>query len=263
MVVTKIRSTMRIMSDQLVTQGSCRRRKVIISLTLLLFFAFDGDIYGQSQENATNQQFWIDFYPHYAVNEKLEYYGDTGYRTIANESWNRIYVRPSVRYSFARNWEIHGGLGFFYTFGNSSDSNQFEFRPWQGIKLNWPNSTYISFKNLVRIEERLSYDTSNWESSFDIRFRYKLSTKVVFPKSSSLKNAYVTFYGEIFVPVNDNIDEVYRNQGRAGIGLGYKVSKDWRFSLVWNWQKSRSGPNDEFHVSEYIYQLKILKFSNR
>jgi hypothetical protein len=55
---------------------------------------------------STNHQLWIDIYPHYFVNEKVEYYGDAGFRTIIDEqSWNRLYARPSLRYHFNKNWE--------------------------------------------------------------------------------------------------------------------------------------------------------------
>jgi hypothetical protein len=230
-------------------------RKALLSSVIFLFLFCETDVYGQSpdslQEKVINQQLWIDIFSHFSVNEKLEYYGDAGYRTMVNDSWSRIHVRPSLRYSLKRIWEIHGGLGFFYTF-ERSDTNRFEFSPWQGIQLNWPKTIHISIKHLVRIEERLSYTTDNWESGFDLRFRYKLSGKVVPCTSCCLQNIYIPFYGEMFLPVNDDIVEFYRNIGRAGIGLGYNFSKDWRFSLIMNWQKSRAGPEGEFDVTDYI-----------
>ena len=246
------------MWDKILPQGFCWGRKVLISLMLFLFFPCNVDVYGQSQENVVNQQLWFDIFPHFSVNEKLEYYGDAGYRTIVNDSWSRIHLRPSLRYSLKRSWEIQGGLGFFYTF-DSSDTNQFELRPWQGIQLNWPKTVHLSVKHLVRIEERLSYTTNNWESSFDLRFRYKLSGKVVPCANCGLQNIFIPFYGELFLPVSDDIVESYRHKGRAGIGLGYNLSKDWQFSLIMNWQKSRAGPEDEFSISDYAYQLKVRK----
>ena len=262
MILTGINFIKRIMWHQILPQGYYNSRKELISLMIFLVPFCETDIYGQSpdslQENLINQQLWIDIFPHFLVTEKLEYYGDAGYRTIVNDSWSRIHLRPSLRYSLKRNWEIHGGLGFFYTF-DSSDTNQFEIRPWQGIQLNWPKTAYISLKHLVRIEERLSYTTNNWELSFDVRFRYKLSGKVVPFKSCYLQNIFIPFYGEMFLPVNDNIVEFYRNKGRAGIGLGYNFSKEWQFSFIMNWQKSRAGPEDVFDVTDYIYHLKILK----
>lgn len=258
MILPAIDHIKEIMLHQILPQGNCMSRKVFISLLIFFSHLCEMDVYGQSQENVINQQLWFDIFPHFSVNEKLEYYGDAGYRTIVNDSWSRIHLRPSLRYSLKRSWEIQGGLGFFYTF-DSSDTNQFELRPWQGIQLNWPKTAHISIKHLVRIEERLSYTTNNWESSFDLRFRYKLSGKVVPCTSCGLQNIFIPFYGEMFLPVNDNIVEFYRNRGRAGIGLGYNASKDWRFSLIMSWQKSRAGPEDEFDVTDYIYNLKIFK----
>lgn len=208
---------------------------------------------------SANHQIWIDIYPHYFVNEKLEYYGDAGFRTIIDErSWNRIYARPSLRYHFNKNWEVHGGLGLFYIF-NKEDVNRFEITPWQGVQLNWPKGRFLSFKHLVKIEERLSFLTDDWTFSFDLRFRYKLSGKLHFKPDRSIGNWHVPFYAELFIPVNNGIDEVFRNRGRAGLGLGYNASKEWRISFLFNWQTSRAGPEDELNISDYVYQLKVRK----
>jgi hypothetical protein len=253
----------RIRWDHILQKGFCRRLIGFISLIFLLLNSCNKNVYGQSsdtlQENLINHQLWIDIYPHFYINEKLEYYGDAGYRTMLNEkSWNRIYARPSIRYHFNKNWDVHGGLGLFYIF-DKYDIHRFEITPWQGIQLNWPKTTYIGFKHLAKIEERLSYNTSDWELSIDLRFRYKLSGKVILCTDCSLQNVYIPFYGEIFLPVNDDIDEFYRNRGRAGIGLGYNASKDWRFSVIMNWQTSKAGPEEKIAVSDYAYQLKIIK----
>ena len=84
-----------------------------------------------------NHQIWIDIYPHYYFNKKLEYYGDAGYRTIVSErNWSRLYVRPSIKYHLNKTWELHAGIGFFYMF-YKYDIDQFEIRPWQGVQLDY------------------------------------------------------------------------------------------------------------------------------
>jgi hypothetical protein len=236
---------------------------VLFTSILLLLFSFNSNAFGQSTDTLQNDlithQLWIDIYPHYYISEKLEHYGDAGYRTIITErSWNRIYARPSVRYHFNNIWEVHGGLGLFYIF-DKSDTDQLEITPWQGIQINWPKTTYIGIKHLAKVEERLSYNTSNWQSSFSLRFRYKLSGKLILCKGCSLQNVYIPFYGEIFLPVNDDYDEVFRNRSRAGIGFGYSASKDWRLEALMIWQRSKAGPEDVISVSDYAYQLKIIK----
>ena len=66
-------------------------------------------------------------------------------------------------------------------------------------------------------------------------------------------------YAEAFFPINDDIVEFFRNRGRAGVGLGYNVNKRWRVSFMLNLQSSRSGPENKFNVTDYIYQLRIRK----
>ena len=244
---------------------SHRTRQLFNSLIfLLVLFNYSKIASAQSEDTTTssiiNQQIWIDFYPHYYLNEKLEYYGDAGYRTIVTKrNWTRIYARPSFKYHFNKTWEVHAGLGLFYIFYNL-DTDQFEITPWQGVQLNWPNFKRINFKSQVKFEERWSFLTDTWNAEFEFRFRYKLSGKIHFVR---VKKWSIPFYGEYFLPLHGKITELYQNKGRVGVGLGYKPVKDWEISFVFNWQGSRSGPDEQLNVSDYAYQLKIKKVWRR
>ena len=226
-----------------------------------------GNLIGQStdnSENIVNNQIWLDFYPHFYVHEKLEYYGDLGYRTIFDDhSWQSIYIymRPSVRYHISKLFEVHGGVGLFYIF-NKGVADRFEVRPWQGIKLNWPRYERLKFYSYLRLEERIHFMTDNWKATFDFRLRLKLAGKLIIIKSSPINFWFISFYGEVFIPVFDNIDEFFSNRGRTGIGLGYNPSKEWQFSVVYNWQYSRSGPNDTLSLSDRIFRLVIRRLWN-
>ncbi len=207
-----------------------------------------------TENSVINQQIWIDFYPHYFRTDKLEYYGDTGYRTILGEkSWSRIYLRPSVRYHLGKNWELQGGVGVFYIF-NTGTIDQFEVRPWQGVQFKGPKFKRINFKNTLKLEERWSYLTDTWNADFEFRLRYKLSGSI------RLRDKWaIPFYGEAFLPLSGKVEELFQNKGRAGVGLSYKASKDWKFIFIMNWQRSKAGQNEEVNVSDYAYQIKIIK----
>ena len=227
---------------------------------LLITFSFSKNATAQTADSTNNaiinQQIWIDFYPHYFVNKKLEYYGDAGYRTIVtNKTWSRIYIRPSLRYHLHKTVELQTGVGVFYIF-NQIKSDQFEITPWQGFQVNWPKLTRFSFKHLFKVEERFSFETVDWTSNFEFRFRYKIFGKLSFVRAKKL---FVPFYGELFVPIEGEIQELYRNKGRAGIGLGYKPHKEWQVAFVFNWQGSRTGVHEDRKVSDYIYQIKVRK----
>lgn len=230
-----------------------QHRSLLLFVGMLLFFTTHSAAQTNTNE-LINHQIWIDFYPHYFRTEKLEYYGDTGYRTILGEqSWSRVYMRPSVRYHISKNWELQGGVGVFYIF-NTNAIDQFEVRPWQGIQFNGPRFKRISFKNVIKLEERWSYLTDTWNADFEFRLRYKLSGSI------GLRDKWaIPFYGEAFLPLTGKVEELFQNQGRAGVGLSYKASKDWKFAFIMNWQRSKAGQNQEVNVSDYAYQLKIIK----
>jgi len=236
----------------------CSRYFVLLFIGLNIVASASASTADTTESSILNHQIWIDFYPHYYFNKKLEYYGDAGYRTIVSErNWSRLYVRPSIKYHLNKTWELHAGIGFFYTFYNK-DVDQFEIRPWQGVQLNWPKWEKVGFKNLLRFEERMSFLTEDWILDFEFRLRYKLSGKYDFHE-----RWFVALYGEYFLPVTGEIKELYRNRGRAGIELGYKPAKEWQLSFVLNWQGSRSGPDEELHSSDYIYQLRVRKVWHR
>jgi hypothetical protein len=240
--------------------GSRLTEHALLLMRVGLLLILPAPAYLQAQDSsdddpqAVTQQVWIDFYPHFYVNEKLEYYGDIGYRAnITDFSWSRIYTRPSVKYHLSETFEMQAGIGLFFFF-DSHDHNRLELTPWQGVQVNWPEAERIQVKHLFKIEERMSFTTGSWDMSFSLRARYKLSGNINIIKKS---RTYLPLYGEIFLPVNDEIKEVFRNRGRAGLGIGYKTSKGWRLEFIMNWQSSRSGLEDNLAVSDFAYQLKL------
>ena len=238
---------------------------ITLLICICLFLFTPEIVYCQTdtaEKSATNHQLWIDIYPHFYVSEKLEYYGDAGYRTLLDENiWHWIYARPSVSYHIDKHWELHGGIGFFYIF-NKSIANRFEIRPWQGIRVSWPRIANLGFKHYVRLEERISFFTEDWSSSLALRLRYKLSCRWDIIKINKQRFWFIPFYGELFFPIGDEIKEFFRNRGRAGVGLGYNPSVIWRFSINITWQTSRTGLDEEFTVSDIVYQVKIRKYIN-
>ena len=216
----------------------------------------------ETENSLATHQLWVDFNPHFYVSEKFEYFGDAGYRTdLQNNLWNEIFARPSLRYRLNDLWELLGGIGFFYVL-NKNISDRFEIRLWQGLQLNWPRFEKIRIKNLLRFEERFSYITDNWSSSTAFRVRYKLSGKWDFLKIHSHCFWYIPMYIEIFYPVGNEIEEVFRNRSRAGLGLGYNQSAEWSFAFNFILQTSRTSVNEELIVSDYVYQINIRKNIN-
>lgn len=217
---------------------------------------------GRSQERSDNTQLWIDYYPSFYMGDKLQFAGDTGYRTIINDgSFHLIYGRPSVRYYLNETFEIAGGIGFFYEI-NRVVSDRFEIRPWQGLRIYWPKFNKVKLKRFrmdhyFRIEERISFLTQNkWAGSFDLRGRYRLSVNLKLCVECTDPKWFIPAFGELFVSLN-KVEEVFRDRGRAGVGLDYKPKKGWKYGIMFNWQGSRTGQAEDIDINEFIIQFKI------
>ncbi|MCG8578951.1 MAG: DUF2490 domain-containing protein [Bacteroidales bacterium] len=235
--------------------------KTPYKLLLLATICFCGllinnDVKGQNNNNA---QLWIDFYPTFYIKPHLQYYGDAGYRTqLSSSRWKRIYARPSVRYHH-RGIQFEGGIGFFY-FSDIEKHNRFEVTPWQGVQTTWPKlPPSFQIKHRFKLEERFSYMTTNWSSSFDMRLRYKLAFTYKANASGKFSKWSIPVSAEFFIPVNDGIDEFFSNRLRLGAGLGYKHNKDWKFVIQYVLQQSKSSFNDAYRFSDHAIQLKIIK----
>lgn len=211
----------------------------------------------RAQDKVLNEQIWIDFYPRQFVSEKFEYAGDAGFRAILEDfSWVRLYARPSIRYHYSKKVQFRGGLGFFYLF-NKEISNRFEITPWQGVQVKWPEYPSWHLEHLFRFEERFSWLTENSNYTFSLRFRYRLMAK--FTIGSSSNPWVIPVYGELFFPVNDNIEEFFRNRERVGLGVEKMVPNNWTVGFMFNWQGSRGGEMEDINFSDLAFQLKLIK----
>jgi hypothetical protein len=212
-------------------------------------------IYAQGNESVT-EQLWVDVIPHFAINERLEYYGDASLRIVFEE--NTAYtmvVRPSVFYRLNPTVELRGGLGFFYTI-IENNINQLEIRPWQGVRIHWPTLGPIGIKHYLKLEERLLWETEVWDFDPAFRFRYKLGGRIPFNES---RKFYLSLFGEAFV--NFGLDDValLRDRMRGYIGLGHQINDTWTMELEFMLQRSRSNEIEDFDVSGHIFRLKLVK----
>jgi hypothetical protein len=227
--------------------------RIFCILFFLLFLGFF--TYAQSNEGAT-EQLWVDFIPHFKVNERFEYYGDASLRVIFEEK--KIYTfiaRPSVRYDLNSIVELQGGVGFFYSIIGDI-TNQLELRPWQGVRVHWPTFGRIGIKHSFKMEERLIWETETWDFDPGLRFRYKLGGRIPFNES---RRFYLSLFGEAFANVGDERASILRNRMRGYFGMGYKRNNTWTVELEFMLQRSRINTVEDFSVSDRILRLKIIK----
>jgi len=230
----------------------------IIFLTLILL---QTNLQAQDEKDRLiDNQLWLDYYNYYNFKPDWQFYGDAGARTVLDKwSWLMVYGRPSVRWKKHKLWEIHGGLGVFFTI-NVDTTNTLEVRPWQGVRINWPGWKPIKFNHYFRIEERLNFLTDNWILEANLRFRYQLGLNILLVTFKDESNLFLPAYFELFFDVGQQISEQFSNRTRLGAGVGYKMNKIWTFEFHFVAQLSRTGEDDQFQTSDRLFQLKVQRF---
>ena len=227
---------------------------IILFVLLLSINAFSQ----QDNEKIITNQVWVDYYQHTYFKLKWEYYGDAGYRFLANDfSWHMIHFRPSIRYIASDFWEALGGIGFFQTF-NKDNTNTFEIRPWQGARIKWPSYKSFLFSHFIRLEERIILP-KGYAAEFNMRFRYRLNLNINIYKSNKDDLLFIPIYAEWFLDAGQKIHEIFSNRSRYAIGLGYRIPKDWIFEFYFVRQNSKLMDDEEFGTVDHLYQFKIRR----
>jgi hypothetical protein len=204
----------------------------------------------------TDFQTWLDYKIFYHLDNKIQFDGDAGIRgVLSQENWTQAFIRPSVIHQ-SKDWlQSHGGVGLWFTYDHSIE-NKFEIRPWQGVKIIWPNPKSLVFSHFIRLEERMTVAPS-WD--FTLRLRYKIALKSPDWHFKPLANR--PFYGfaalELFGNIFGDTAERYVNRNRLTLGLGNHIAPKWRIELEYIRQGSRRGRSEGFRTAEHILRLRF------
>ncbi len=202
---------------------------------VILFLYLSLPIIGFSQNKT---EVWTDYNWNYILNPKVSIFGDVGYRFTDQYI---VLIRPSVKYTFADNFMIMGGIGNFYTPSTETQKYTYELRPWQGVRVIWPqNSTFFSLKHFVRFEEQ--FLTSNMGDGFDghLRFRYQIGTELdVWDNADGTFGISIPLEYEIFHSFVQT--DYFLERDRIIAGLIIEFHKGYKIELNYTMQRAGKG----------------------
>jgi hypothetical protein len=207
----------------------------ILITNCLLFLA------SSSYSQVTSFQTWLDYNHNQKIKGNWQLKSDYGFRWMNQselENWWRIHARTGVSFKKSNLFEYKAGLGLFYT-DNKSSADIFEFRPWQGMKVSWPNFKRLRFSHYGRLEERFSLDVNNTtRDNFVLKFRYKLGLKI--PLNNTVISAgtfYIPVSIELFMDLNGGNVEQNNDRIRIEAGLGYRWREDIYLRILYTFQE--------------------------
>lgn len=221
----------------------------------ILLFSCSIILFAQNSKNTV--QNWFDFNGSYTINEQWKILGEVGYRIIfGNNTYQRIYFRPAGSMQLNNVFILHSGVALFLTFDEGETLS--EFRPFQGLLINWPKFISVPIVQYIRFEERFFSDSES--STLIYRGRYQLGTKIRFDNKLE-KYFYVPLQLEWFV--NLRSDFILRsNEFRAIFGAGYVFDTFYRLEFNTIFQNLDASLSKIYSFHDVIFRLRLFKEFN-
>ncbi len=213
-----------------------RRVSVFFPALVGLTFLAPDPAAAQSEDEVV-PELWLDYNPSTAISERVDLFGDVGYRTqLESSGWHRLVIRPNVRYAASDRVVIQGGIGSFFTW-NEDTANRWEVRPWQGVSAVWPRLPF-QLQHVLRLEERFEFNTETWDSQISLRLRYRIRASHQWGAWLRRDRMWrVLLSAELFARLAGQEGQA-QEQIRVVAGLERGIGPAWRARLEATWQKA-------------------------
>ena len=207
-----------------------------LAVALLLLAVHPAGGHAQLLSNSElSRQIWLDYNPSWALSDRVQLYGDVGYRSeLESRGWWRAVLRPSVRYQWNPRIRFSGGIGFFYT-ANEVIQDRVEIRPWQGVSLDWPTRR-IRLQHFVRLEQQFETTQSSSRSRTALRLRYRLRPTLDWNREGASRYWRLLLSAEAFARLTGQRGQ-FDEEIRITLGLEKGFSNRLRIRLDTTWQK--------------------------
>jgi hypothetical protein len=231
----------------------------VFALIFLIIFPFFKLVAQESSD--VKSQVWMDYDSYRLPRGNLQFMGDAGFRFLVGGGWQRYIVRPSLQKSINEWLSLFGGLGFFFT-AQKEISNTLEIRPWIGARLYWYWETIskIRFSNYTRIEGRFVINTQSSGTDISSRFRNKIDARIPITNRYFTDDLlYLMLSFEFFLEAGE-IAELFADNIRLGVGLGYKFDYHWRVQFYFYGLRSQDTTTSGFTVTDQVWRLTVKHY---
>ena len=238
------------------------RRAHLVPLLVAALVGFAA--HAQDEDNeGTNTQVSLGYEYRRLIKERLRGFGDLIYEERADSEFFRasqaeLSTTGGVSYDASKRIRLEGGLGLYYTY-RSNLLDTFETRLWQAATVDWPDSPGVVrrfvLQHRFRLEERFRR-TEDW--SFALRFRYRLAFAIPLNRYTVEPGAfYLPLKAEFFVPLGDDIEELFTKQTRFTAGLGYVFDKSWTLELRYAQLRMRDTIGADLQRTDHFIELRV------
>jgi hypothetical protein len=229
----------------------------------------------QEEPASPSNQLWANVIIGHPKNAHLYYELDLEPKTQVSggESWYNLDATPLVEFYPHALVDFTGEATVGFTHQNESE-NSFELTPRLGLRLHlfknfWDKIhpervplSRLSLANLSRIEYRNFWYSSERPSSHEPRFRNRTEFKLAINNSklSADRTLYLFADLEFFVPIGNDVPERFATKRRLRGGFGYRLSRKWRFEVLFIRDYARETLDQEGDVELNVLDLRLKLF---
>lgn len=188
------------------------------------------------------------------------------YSTVLEQpKWRSLDMQITPEYSITQHVDAMVGL-----FAGSTHQNQqittSEIREMLGARFHFTPNKRILTRLLVRLEQRnqLEQETDLWEHSTRTRLRAEaivpLNKKTMFAGDKLL---YLMTDGEVFLVMDQNVEERFANRLRIRTGIGYRINYGLRLEFMYTLQQSKNTIETGFNTTDNIFRLRVKQYLNK
>jgi len=193
---------------------------------------------------------------HHPISGDFSGFAELGFRWNPDEDYHDYTILyPGLTYTAAKWLQFSAGLRTLFT-DNENSANEFELRPFGGVKFFLPNKLKWNIFNYTRYEYRdtQNRDTDEWTGYSRIRSEFGVEIPLTSREQAwHSKTWYLTADVEPFYRFDtDRIDPF-----RFGGGIGYVVNDRLQIELIYQGQMSPSSGGGGLEYTESIVHLNF------
>ena len=211
----------------------------------------------------TNNQMSVGYEYRSLIKKHLRVFGDLVYEErddpdSPSGSENNLSTTGGVSHDVSKRIRLECGFGLYYTYRPDLEDT-FETRLWQAATLDWPDSPGVVRRYVLshrfRLEERFQ-KTGDW--GFALRLRYRLAFAFPINRYTVEPGAFfVPLKAEFYVPLGDDVEELFAKRARYTVGLGYVLNTSWTIELRYAWQQQRDTIGADLRTTDQFIEFRI------
>ncbi len=215
---------------------------------------------------AVNEQLWFEYmlnYP-FANSWNVELAG-TYSTVLAEPKWRTFELQATPEYSFSANVDLLGAFLVANTF-QSKSLTTLEVKEMLGTRIHFTPYRKILTRLLVRFEQRNLQDqeTSEWDHGKRSRIRAEAIIPLNKPTMYSGDQLWYSMVdAEVFIVMDQDVNERFANRFRFRGGIGYRVNYGLRLEFVYTLQRSKNILEGAFDTTDHIFRFRVKQYLHK